>query len=233
MKRSNILITMFTALIATTPVVRAEQFTLDFDSKGSIPRTFMEAIKTPEKYGCVDIATVPAPTPTQVNVYNHKGEEYELNHSIGTAIEDCEKKGFGVLKNNFEVLLAKGILQEKRDFVYNSKQIYEFPRRLFTGTEEAVSNTATDLLDITKNCVVWETTQECTTGQKEVCHNICAAAVLVCLAATDGVGAPVCSYAAPVCTIACSFVSDTVCVPVKHCTQYATWPGQQPQAEPW
>jgi len=179
-----------------------------------------------------DLAAVPAPTPVKVDGLVMKEEENELNRSIGTAIKDCEKKEFAVMKTKFEKLLAEGLVQEKRDFVYNTKQTYEFPQRLFAGTEEAKVNTVNSLLNVTKHCVAWDTVQECTTGQKEVCHNVCAAAVLVCVAATDGIGTPVCSYLAPVCSILCSFVPETTCIPVQHCTQHAHWPGQLPDTDP-
>ncbi len=178
------------------------------------------------------LAVLPAPTPVEVDGFVTKEGENELNRSIGTAIKDCENKGFGTLKTKFEKLLIQGILQEKLDFVNNTKRTYEFPRRLFIGTEEAKVNTVASLLNVTKNCVAWDTVQECTTGQKEVCHNVCAAALLVCVAATDGLGSPICSYAAPGCSLVCAFVPETTCISVKHCTQYATWPGQLPETDP-
>lgn len=233
----------------------AQAQVMDFDGRTMGALNFKEAIKTAmEKSGechvvcdsnnkCTTICTynkdtvgalaaVPAPTPIKVDAFDTKAEEAELNRAIGTAIKDCEKKEFVTMKSKFEKLLAEGLLQEKRDFVYNNKQTYEFPRRLFTGMEVAKTDTVTSLLNMTKNCVAWETKQECVTNRKEVCHTNCAAATLVCLAVA-GVTAPVCTWAAPVCAIACAFVDDTVCNDVKYCTQYATWPGQLPQADHW
>ena len=230
MKKSNILIAVFAVLIAAASAAQAAGVTVDFDGKDIGSMNFMEAIKTTEKNAGGAMATVSAPV--KVDAPETKVEIDELNRSIGTAIKDCEKKELVGLKTKFEKLLMEGIPQEKRDFVYNSKQTYEFPRRLFTGIKEAKIDTAASLLNMTKNCVVWGTKQECVTNRKEVCHTTCAVATLVCLAVA-GVTAPVCTWAAPACVIACAFVDDTVCKDVKYCTQYATWPGQLPQADPW
>lgn len=255
MKKNIILIAVFAVMTAASSAM-AEVPQINFDGRTIGALNFSEAIKTAKEKGgechavcdsngkcatvCtysnknaeIELAAIPAPTPVKVDSFDTKGEEDELNRSIGTAINDCEKKEFATMKSKFEKLLSKGLLQEKRDFVYNTKQTYEFPRRLFAGTEEAKVDTVTALLNTTRNCVAWDIVQECTTGQKEVCHNVCAAAVLVCVAATNGLGTPICSYLAPVCSIACSFVPETSCISVKHCTQHATWPGQQHETDP-
>jgi len=90
--------------------VNAAEMKVDFD-KGSFRVVgFMEAIKNVEKHTGGDVAAVPAPTPVKVGVFDTKGEEDAINRSIKTAIQDCEKKGYVVLKTKFEKLLAEGIL---------------------------------------------------------------------------------------------------------------------------
>ena len=228
MKKSTLLIAVL-AVMSAVSSVSAKGPQINFDGRNIGAISFTEAVQAIEN---ADISMVAVPEPIPVAVTDIKMEEAELNRSIGTAIKDCEKKELSRLKSKFEKLLTQGLLQEKRDFVYNNKQTYEFPTRLFMGTEEAKTGTISSLLSTTRNCVTWDIKKECVTNRKEVCHTTCAAAVLVCIAVA-GAASPVCTWAAPICTIACSFVDDTVCTDVKYCTGYATWPGQQPQADPW
>lgn len=228
MKKSTILIAVFAVMASASSMVSAAG--IDFDGK------------TPDSLRSVDFAIainqetpeIPAPVMAEADAFDIQNEEYELNRSIGSAIRDCDIKGFVALKPKFEKLLTMGSLQEKRDFVYNTNRSYDFPRRLFTGTEKTfagVADTANDSHKMNKACLTWEKKQECTTttGRKEVCHTSCAAATLVCLAVA-GATAPVCAWAAPVCTIACSFVDDTVttCVDYYVCAVEGSWPGMQP-----
>lgn len=223
---------------------------MDFDGRATGALNFKEALETAKEKGgechavcysngkCATVctyskdagsalATIPAPTPVKVAAFDTKGEEDELNRSIATAIKDCEIKEFAGLKTRFEKLLAEGLLQEKRDFVYNNKQTYEFPRRLPTVTAKA--DAASDQRKANKGCLTWGSKEVCTTGRKEVCHNVCAASTLVCIAVV-GVAAPVCTWAPPACALACAFVDDTKCTMVDYCVAQDTYDGNN---DPW
>lgn len=209
MKKTRILIAMF-AVIATASAARAE-INLDFDGKnaGSIISVNFAIAKSEINQ---DIPEIPAPVMAKADT-DIKNEEYELNRSIGSAIKDCDKKGFVALKPKFEKLLTMGNLQEKRDFVYNTNRSYDFPRRLFTGTENTLAaavDAVNDLRTAKGTCIKWERKETCVTGRKEVCHTTCAAATLICLAVAPP-AAPVCTWGTPACQIACTFVDDTVC----------------------
>lgn len=166
--------------------------------------------------------------PVKSDIIATKTDERGLNDSIVTAIKDCDSKGFTALKGRFEKLCSEGTIQEKSDFVYNNKRTYDFPRRLFTGTEKTyLADVVNDQQKSNKACLTWSKKEECTTGQKEVCNTACAAGVLVCIAVA-GVAAPVCTIAAPVCSIACHFVSDTTCTTYLTCEVEGSWPGMLP-----
>lgn len=224
MKKSNILIAAVAVIISAATAARAEKPSINFDGGSMRAVNFLNAVKD---NASVDIVAVPAPTPAEGSGFDIKMEEDELNRSIGTAIKDCEKKEFAGLKTKFEKLLTEGLPQEKRDFVYNNKQTYEFPRRLFTGT--AKTDAASDQRNVNKGCLTWGSKEVCTTGRKEVCHNVCAASTLVCIAVV-GVAAPVCTWAPPACALACAFVDDKKCTMVDYCVAQDTYDGNN---DPW
>ena len=228
MKKSNILIAVFAVIVAAASVAMAGGPQINFDGRniGTGAVSFTEAVKAIESAD-IAMAAVPAPIPVKAAASDMKKEEAELNRSIGTAIKDCEKKEFAGLKAKFEKLLAEGLLQEKRDFVYNNKQTYEFPRRLFTVTAKA--DAASNQRKVNKACLTWGSKEVCTTGRKEVCHNVCAASTLVCIAVV-GVAAPVCTWAPPICALACAFVDDTKCTMVDYCVAQDTYDGNN---DPW
>lgn len=210
MKKSMILTAVFTVMASASSMVNAAGIDFDGKAAGSL-RSVNFAIANSEINQ--EIPEIPAPVMAKADAFDIQNEEYELNRSIGSAIKDCDKKGFVALKPKFEKLLTMGNLQEKRDFVYNTNRSYDFPRRLFTGTEKtftAAVGAVNDLRKVNKACLTWERKETCVTGRKEVCHTTCAAATLVCLAIA-GATAPVCTWATPACQIACTFVDDKVC----------------------
>ncbi len=219
------------------------EVTMDFDGRTIGTFNFREAINTAKEKSCEchevcdsnkkcttvctcsntntvsDLAAVPAPIPVKVESFDMKGEEDELNRSIGTAIKDCEKKGFVVLKTKFEKLLTEGIPQEKHDFVYNTKQTYEIPRRMFIGTDTAAATK--NLQDGTKSsgaCVASHTEQHCI--DRNVCHTVCTAGQLVCYAVPGG--APYCGPGAAVCNLICAIVPE--CTTSTVCDSWLPYP---------
>jgi hypothetical protein len=224
----------------------------DFDGRSVGASSFMEEIKaahdksttvchqvcypdgstgtectTTEKSAGIELPAVSAPVVVENSA---KGaDEARLNQAIGTAIKDCEKKGFSGLKSKFEKLHKEGTLQEKWDFAYNKNRTYEFPRRLFAGMEKTFEQqTMTDeLAKMNKACLVWGHREECTSGQKEVCSTICDVGAVVCMVVA-GIAEPVCTVGAPVCHVACHFVPDTHCTTINYCEQEGSWPGMQP-----
>jgi hypothetical protein len=250
MKKSSILIAVL-AVMSAASTASAVGLQINFDGKSTAAMTFKEAVKlVQEKSGLIcqqvcsrdekgtvtcweectqagkseasDLPAVPVPTPVKSDLRDAIGEADEVNHSIGTAIKDCEKKGYGTLKTQFEKLLTQGLPQEKLDFVYNTKKTYKIPSRAIFGAETA--DAAQSMANASKSsgaCVASHTEQICI--DRNVCHTVCTAGQLVCYAVPGG--APYCGPGAAVCNLVCAIVPE--CTNSTVCDNWQPYPNTQ------
>lgn len=227
MKKSNILIAVFAATLATASVATATEIDFDGRTAGAL-----RSINFGVANAAVDLETPEIPAPARdsreiqdLDINSLSGEEltkldHRLDSSIRTAIDYCDKNRLNDIRNNFSALLTKGTIKEKYNFVNNHANKYVFQNMppLRAAIPNALSAQQKGGIPV---CLSWGTQKVCV--KRETKEKICTAATLVCVAgsiASSGAVAPGCTLLAATCAFVTVWVDE--CNDIPYCTQWYT-----------